>query len=99
MVKPEILLVTAGAREKTLAFPGCDLPGVYGAGAFQTLVNRDLIKPTDKLFVIGGGNVGLIGLINCGRNATKKAMLLGLSAVTMNALFKSDRDDIFFLVC
>jgi len=34
---------------------------VYGAGAFQTLVNRDLIKPTDKLFIVGGGNVGLIG--------------------------------------
>ena len=61
LVKPERLLVTTGAREKTLAFPGCDLPGVYGAGAFQTLVNRDLIKPTDKLFIVGGGNVGLIG--------------------------------------
>ena len=60
LVKPEILLITAGAREKNLAFPGCDLPGVYGAGAFQTLVNRDLIKPTNKLFIIGGGNVGLI---------------------------------------
>jgi thioredoxin reductase/Fe-S-cluster-containing hydrogenase component 2 len=61
LIKPDRLLVTAGAREKTLAFPGCDLPGVYGAGAFQTLVNRDLIKPTDKLFIVGGGNVGLIG--------------------------------------
>ena len=61
LVKPQRLLITTGAREKTLAFPGCDLPGVYGAGAFQTLVNRDLIKPTDKLFIIGGGNVGLIG--------------------------------------
>lgn len=61
LVKPERILVTAGAREKTLAFHGCDLPGVYGAGAFQTLVNRDLIKPTDKLFIVGGGNVGLIG--------------------------------------
>lgn len=61
LVKPERILVTAGAREKTLAFPGCDLPGVYGAGAFQTLANRDLIKPTDKLFIVGGGNVGLIG--------------------------------------
>lgn len=61
LVKPEKLLITTGAREKTLAFPGCDLPGVYGAGAFQTLVNRDLIKPTDKLFIVGGGNVGLIG--------------------------------------
>ena len=61
LVKPERILITTGAREKTLAFPGCDLPGVYGAGAFQTLVNRDLIKPTDKLFIVGGGNVGLIG--------------------------------------
>ncbi|UCD14713.1 MAG: (2Fe-2S)-binding protein [Thermoplasmatales archaeon] len=61
LVKPERLLITAGAREKTLAFPGCDLPGVYGVGAFQTLVNRDLVKPTDRLFIVGGGNVGLIG--------------------------------------
>jgi len=61
LVNPKNLLITTGAREKTLAFPGCDLPGVYGAGAFQTLVNRDLIKPTDKLFIVGGGNVGLIG--------------------------------------
>jgi Fe-S-cluster-containing hydrogenase component 2 len=54
-------LVAAGAREKNLVFPGCDLPGVYGAGAFQTLVNRDLIRPTERLFICGGGNVGLIG--------------------------------------
>ncbi|MCR4410496.1 MAG: FAD-dependent oxidoreductase [Candidatus Saccharicenans sp.] len=60
LVKPKILLVAAGAREKSLAFPGNDLPGVYGAGAFQTLVNRDLVKPTEKLFIVGGGNVGLI---------------------------------------
>jgi len=61
LVAPDRILITTGAREKNLAFPGCDLPGVYGAGAFQTLVNRDLIKPTDKLFIVGGGNVGLIG--------------------------------------
>ncbi|MGZ5515149.1 MAG: FAD-dependent oxidoreductase [Candidatus Aminicenantales bacterium] len=60
LVEPEILLVTAGAREKNLAFPGNTLPGVYGAGAFQTLVNRDLVKPTGRLFIVGGGNVGLI---------------------------------------
>jgi NADPH-dependent 2,4-dienoyl-CoA reductase/sulfur reductase-like enzyme/Fe-S-cluster-containing hydrogenase component 2/bacterioferritin-associated ferredoxin len=60
LVEPEILLVTAGAREKNLAFPGNTLPGVYGAGAFQTLVNRDLVKPTERLFIVGGGNVGLI---------------------------------------
>ena len=60
LVKPKVLLVACGAREKSLAFPGNDLPGVYGAGAFQTLVNRDLVKPTEKLFIVGGGNVGLI---------------------------------------
>ncbi|MGI6394376.1 MAG: 2Fe-2S iron-sulfur cluster-binding protein [bacterium] len=55
------ILVTVGAREKSIVFPGNDLPGVYGAGAFQTLVNRDLIKASDKVFIIGSGNVGLIG--------------------------------------
>jgi sarcosine oxidase subunit alpha len=60
LVEPEALLVAAGAREKALAFPGCDLPGVYGAGAFQTLVNRDLVLAAQRLFICGGGNVGLI---------------------------------------
>lgn len=60
LVTPEILLVACGAREKFLAFKGNTLPGVYGAGAFQTLVNRDLIKPAERLFIVGGGNVGLI---------------------------------------
>ncbi len=60
LVKPKHLLITTGAREKTIAFPGCDLPGVYGAGAFQTLVNRDMVKAASRLFIVGGGNVGLI---------------------------------------
>lgn len=60
IVRPDILLVAAGAREKSLVFPGNTLPGVYGAGAFQTLVNRDLVRAARKLFILGGGNVGLI---------------------------------------
>lgn len=60
LVTPKIILNAAGAREKFLKFPGNYLPGIYGAGAFQTLANRDLVKPSDKLFIIGGGNVGLI---------------------------------------
>jgi len=60
LVKPRAAVVATGAREKSLAFPGCDLPGVYGAGAFQTLLNRDLVIPSERLFIIGGGNVGLI---------------------------------------
>lgn len=61
MVKPHWLLTATGAREKALPFPGGTLPGVYGAGAFQTLVNRDLVKCAERVFILGGGNVGLIG--------------------------------------
>ena len=60
LVAPQVLLVAAGAREKSLAFKGNTLPGVFGAGAFQTLVNRDLVRPAERLFIVGGGNVGLI---------------------------------------
>jgi len=60
VVYPQVLLAAAGAREKSLVFPGNTLPGVYGAGAFQTLVNRDLVRPSRRLFIVGGGNVGLI---------------------------------------
>lgn len=60
LIRPQVLLVAAGAREKSLAFKGNTLPGVYGAGAFQTLVNRDLVRAAERLFIVGGGNVGLI---------------------------------------
>lgn len=60
LVKPKAALFTTGARENTLIFPGNTLPGVMGAGAFQTLINRDLVKPGNSIFIVGGGNVGLI---------------------------------------
>ena len=60
IVTPKVILNAAGARERFLVFPGNTLPGVYGAGAFQTLANRDLVKPAKRLLVVGGGNVGLI---------------------------------------
>lgn len=60
IVKPRRILNAAGAREKFLRFAGNHLARIYGAGAFQTLVNRDLVRPTQRLFIVGGGNVGLI---------------------------------------
>jgi sarcosine oxidase, subunit alpha len=60
MVRPQVLLIAAGARERSLPFKGNTLPGIYGAGAFQTLVNRDRVKPAENLLIVGGGNVGLI---------------------------------------
>ena len=60
LIQPKIVLFATGARERSLKFSGNYLPGIYGAGAFQTLVNRDLVKPASKLLIVGGGNVGLI---------------------------------------
>ncbi len=60
LVQPQALLIAAGARELSLPFKGNTLPGIYGAGAFQTLVNHDLVRPANQLFILGGGNVGLI---------------------------------------
>lgn len=60
LIRPKKLLTATGAREKMLSFPGNTIPGVYGAGAFQTLVNRDLVKASNRVLIVGGGNVGLI---------------------------------------
>ena len=60
LVDPDILIIATGARERSLHFPGNTLPGIMGAGAFQTLLNRDLVIPGNNFFVIGGGNVGMI---------------------------------------
>ena len=60
LIQPQSVLFATGARENTLIFPGNTLPGVIGAGAFQTLVNRDLVRPGKSVFIVGGGNVGLI---------------------------------------
>ena len=58
--KPRTIIVAAGASEKFLAFPNNDLPGIYGAGAVQTLMNIHGVKPGDSAVMAGAGNIGLI---------------------------------------
>jgi len=59
-IKPRAVVVAAGASERSLLFPGNDLPGVYGAGAVQTLMNQYGIKPANRVLMLGAGNIGLI---------------------------------------
>jgi len=59
-IKPERIIIATGAAEKFLSFPGNDLPGIYGAGAVQTLMNVDGIKPAERVLMVGAGNIGLI---------------------------------------
>ena len=54
------VIIATGAMENMLAFPGNDLPGVYGAGGVQTLMNVYGIKPGERVLMVGAGNVGLI---------------------------------------
>jgi sarcosine oxidase subunit alpha len=54
------LIVTTGATENSILFENNDLPGVYGAGAIQTLMNVSGVKPGSRILMVGSGNVGLI---------------------------------------
>jgi sarcosine oxidase subunit alpha len=54
------IIIATGAYERTLVFENNDLPGVYGAGGVQTLMNTYGIKPGIRALIVGSGNVGLI---------------------------------------
>ncbi len=59
-VKTAAIIVATGASEKVLAFENNDLPGIYGAGAVQTLMNVHGVLPGEKVVMVGSGNIGLI---------------------------------------
>jgi len=59
-VLPKKIIVANGAQERIIPFPNNDLPGVYGAGAVQTLMNVYGVTPGKKVLMIGAGNIGLI---------------------------------------
>ncbi len=54
------IIVAAGASENVVRFKGWTTPGVMGAGAAQTMVNVNHVKPGKKIVMLGSGNVGLI---------------------------------------
>ncbi len=59
-IQADYILVASGASEKSLPFENNDLPGVYAAGAVQTLMNVYGVKPGERVLMIGSGNIGLI---------------------------------------
>jgi len=59
-VKAKNILIATGASEKMIPFSGNDLPGVYGAGAIQTLMNVYGIAPGNRVLIVGAGNIGVI---------------------------------------
>jgi sarcosine oxidase subunit alpha len=59
-LKAERYIIATGASENMLAFENADLPGVYGAGAVQTMMNVYGVVPGKRALVVGSGNIGLI---------------------------------------
>lgn len=59
-VQAKAIIIATGASERVLAFENNDLPGIYGAGAVQTLMNVYGVKPGEKILMVGSGNIGLI---------------------------------------
>jgi sarcosine oxidase subunit alpha len=59
-LKAQRYIFATGASENMLAFENADLPGVYGAGAVQTMMNVYGVVPGKRALVVGSGNIGLI---------------------------------------
>jgi thioredoxin reductase len=59
-VKAEKIIIAAGASENAIRFKGWTKPGVMGAGAAQTMINVNRVKPGKRIVMLGSGNVGLI---------------------------------------
>jgi len=59
-LRARAVILATGASENVLAFENCDLPGVYGAGAVQTLMNVYGVAPGERVLMVGAGNIGLI---------------------------------------
>jgi sarcosine oxidase subunit alpha len=59
-LKANRIILAVGASENMLPFVNNDLPGVYGAGAVQTLMNLYGVVPGNNILMIGAGNIGLI---------------------------------------
>jgi thioredoxin reductase len=60
LVRTGRIMLATGAKENPLWFPGWTLPGVMGAGAFQTMINVHRVIPGRRILIVGSGNVGLI---------------------------------------
>ena len=59
-IKARKIIIATGASENVIRFKGWTTPGVMGAGAAQTMINVNHVKPGQKIVMLGSGNVGLI---------------------------------------
>ncbi|KZB88657.1 NAD(P)/FAD-dependent oxidoreductase [Amycolatopsis regifaucium] len=54
-LEPDALILATGAHDRTLPFPGWELPGVYTAGAAQALAKGERVAIGERVLVAGAG--------------------------------------------
>lgn len=59
-IEAQKIILATGAQENVVRFKGWTMPGIMGAGAAQTMINVNRVKPGNKVVMLGSGNVGLI---------------------------------------
>lgn len=62
-IEAKSIILAMGCRERprgALSIPGHRPAGVYTAGAAQTFVNMENIKPGNRVVILGSGDIGLI---------------------------------------
>lgn len=55
VLRPRALVLATGANELLPLFPNNDLPGIFGARALATLIERDGVVPGERALVVGDG--------------------------------------------
>jgi NADPH-dependent 2,4-dienoyl-CoA reductase/sulfur reductase-like enzyme len=83
-LEPDALVLTTGAHDRTLPFPGWQLPGVFTAGAAQALAKGERVAVGRRVLVAGAGPFLLPvaeALLNVG--ATVEAVLEANPAKTV----------------
>jgi len=53
--RPDALVLATGAHDRTLPFPGWDLPGVFTGGAAQALAKGERLAVGERVIVAGAG--------------------------------------------
>ena len=54
-IEPDALIIATGAHDRTLPFPGWDLPGVFTGGAAQALAKGERVAVGQRVLVAGAG--------------------------------------------
>jgi NADPH-dependent 2,4-dienoyl-CoA reductase/sulfur reductase-like enzyme len=55
VLRPDAIVLATGAHDRTLPFPGWDLPGVFTGGAAQALAKGERIAVGERVVVAGAG--------------------------------------------